>query len=199
MGNISFKERVKNIAVDCSIKYRDNLCNYEYLVISEAFTDKYCIIRAEADNYMHLIGVSSQLSAQEFYQKCIDSTLTENDFDFNKNKQSEKSVKGSVREKIVALPSFCDMFTKADLRCQQDFSKGKVKCSFASASDKFTIGFVQEGRPKSLMKNNQLNNNTSQPIIAVVRKDKGTSNFTEVVLGSIKGYEYILKDINSES
>ena len=197
--NISFKERVKNIAIECSSKYRDNLCNYEYLVISDAFTDKYCIISAEKDNYMHLIGVNSQLSAQDFYQKCIDNTLTENDFDFNKKNQSEKSVKGSVREKIVALPSFCDMFTKSDLKCQQDFSKGKVKCNFASASDKFTIGFVQEGRPKSLMKNNQLDDNTSQPIIAVLRRIKGATNFTEMVLGSIDGYEHVLKDINSQS
>ncbi len=121
---------------------------------------------------MHLIGVNSQLSAQDFYQKCIDNTLTENDFDFNKKNQSEKSVKGSVREKIVALPSFCD---------------------------KFTIGFVQEGRPKSLMKNNQLDDNISQPIIAVIRKIKGTADFTEVVFGSIEGYEHILKDINSQS
>jgi len=196
MENISFKERVKNIAIDCSSKYRDNLCNYEYLVISEAFTNKYCIINADEDNYMHLIGVNSHLSAQDFYQKCIDKTPTESDFDFNKKNQSEKSVKGSVREKIVALPSFCDMFSKTDLKCQQDFSKGKVKCNFASASDKFTIGFIQEGRPKSLMKNNQLDEDSSKPIIAVLRKTKGTVDFTELVLGSIEGNEDILKKVN---
>ena len=152
MEIISFKERVKNIAIDCAVKYRDIFCEYEYIVISEAFKDSYCVIKCEADNYMHLIGVNTNLSPQEFYNKCIDGTLTENDFDFKKKNQSEKSVKGSVREKIVALPDFCEMFASSDIECQQDFSKGKVSCRFASATHKFTIGFVGTGRPITLMK-----------------------------------------------
>lgn len=198
MENNTFKERVKNIAINCATDYRDKLCNYEYLIISEAFTDKYCIVCAEEDNYMHLIGVNSCLSAQVFYEKCIKKTLTVDDFDFNKKNQSEKSVKGSVREKIVALPNFCNMFIKEDLKCQQEFSKGKIKCRFASATDKFTIGFVKEGRPKSLMKNNQLDD-SSKPIIAILRRPKHTSEFIETIIGNVDGYDEVIKKANNNS
>lgn len=121
---------------------------------------------------MHLIGINSSLSPQEFYNKCIDKTLTEDDFDFNKKNLSEKSVKGSVREKIVVLLDFCEMFTEPDLKCQQDFSKGKVSYRFASATNSFTIGFVGVGRPKTLMKNNQLNGEKTEDVIAILRKEK---------------------------
>lgn len=44
------------------------------------------------------------LSAEEFFDKCNDGTLDESGFDFVKPHKSEKSVKGSVREKITVLP-----------------------------------------------------------------------------------------------
>ncbi len=174
------------------------MCKYEYVIISETLKDKYCIIKAEPDNYMHLIGINSLLSAQDFYNKCIDKSLTENDFDFKKKDQSEKSVKGIVRKKISVLPHFCNMFYYTDLKCQQDYCKGNVICSFASASDIFTIGFVDTGRPKTLMKNNQLDNDSSGSIIAVLRKSKGTNEFKEIVLGNTDGYKYIISKLNSK-
>ena len=38
---------------------------------------------------------NTSLSPDDFYQKCLDGTLAEEDFDFIKKNQSEKSVKGS--------------------------------------------------------------------------------------------------------
>ena len=198
MEKIPFKERVKNIAIACAVKYRNTFCNYEYLIISNAFTEKHVKIHADKDNYMHLLGVNSNLSASDFYNKCIRGTLSTNDFDFKKKNQSEKSTKGSVREKIVALPYFCNMFSASDIECQQNFSKGKVSCSFASASNKYTIGFVATGRPMTLMKNNQLDKNKSKPVIAVLRKEKGSNTFNDIIYGDIAGYENIVSEINQK-
>ncbi len=198
MEKIPFKERVKNIAIDCAVKYTNTFCNYEYLMISNAFAEKYVKIHADKDNYMHLLGINSNLSASDFYNKCIKGTLTANDFDFKKKNQSEKSTKGSVREKIVALPHFCNMFSAFDIECQQNFSKGKVSCSFASASNKYTIGFVATGRPMTLMKNNQLDKNKSKPVIAVLRKEKGSNTFNDIIYGDIAGYENIVSEINQK-
>lgn len=167
-------------------------------MISNAFTEKYVKIHADKDNYMHLLGVNSNLSASDFYNKCIKGTLTTNDFDFKKKNQSEKSTKGYVREKIVALPYFCNMFSAFDIECQQNFSKGKVSCSFASASNKYTIGFVATGRPMTLMKNNQLDKNKSKPVIAVLRKEKGSNTFNDIIYGDIAGYENIVSKINHQ-
>lgn len=185
MEKIPFKERVKNIAIDCAVKYTNTFCNYEYLMISNAFAEKYVKIHADKDNYMHLLGINSNLSASDFYNKCIKGTLTTNDFDFKKKNQSEKSTKGSVREKIVALPLFCNMFSAFDIECQQNFSKGKVSCSFASASNKYTIGFVATGRPMTLMKNNQLDKNKSKPVIAVQEKKKALTLSTTLSMETL--------------
>ena len=54
------------------------------------------------------------------------------DFDFIKSDQSEKSVKGSVRQKIKALPQMLEMFDK-ELFAEKNFKKNKVSCLFAAA------------------------------------------------------------------
>lgn len=149
MEKIPFKERVKNIAIACAVKYRNTFCNYEYLIISNAFTEKHVKIHADKDNYMHLLGVNSNLSA-------------------------------------------------SDIECQQNFSKGKVSCSFASASNKYTIGFVATGRPMTLMKNNQLAKDKSKPVIAMLRKEKGPNTFNDIIYGDIAGYENIVSKINQQ-
>lgn len=59
---------------------------------------------AEKDNFQHLTEVHSQISAQNFFDKCIDGSLSEDDFDFIEKGQDEKSVKGTVRRKIRARP-----------------------------------------------------------------------------------------------
>lgn len=194
----SFKERVKNVAISCASTYRDILCNYEYVVISEAFSKKYHFIKVEEDNYMHLLGVSSSLSPMEFFNRCIDGILTENDFGFSKKGMSEKSVRGSVREKISVLSDFCNMFSSEGIKCQENFKKGRVSCSFASASDSCTIGFVNAGRPMTLMKNNQLNPEQSKPVLAVLRKNKSDKEFTDVVSGNVDIYKELINEINRD-
>lgn len=69
---------------------------------------------------MHLIGVHTDLSAMEFFEKCIAQTLTEDDFDFDKPYQNENVVKGSVRRKIKCLPSLKNIFDNDDLLFEED-------------------------------------------------------------------------------
>lgn len=105
MAETPFKERVKNEVINAVSAYKQNYVDYQYLACSDAFRIKdHYIIDAKPDNYQHLTGVHSLISSQEFFDKCCDGTLQETDFDFNKKKQSEKSVKGSVRRKISVLP-----------------------------------------------------------------------------------------------
>lgn len=104
MCTISFKERVKNVAIENALLYKENFMKYEYLVCSEAFEKGYHIIKADKGNYLHLIGIHTTLTPDEFFDKCVadgEEQLTEDDF--NKPGKSEKSVKGSVREKIPEL------------------------------------------------------------------------------------------------
>ena len=50
-------------------------------------------------NFLHMTGVKTQLSVQQFYEACLDSKLSENDFEIDN--------KGKVQQKLMALPVSC--------------------------------------------------------------------------------------------
>lgn len=183
MAEESFKERVRLEMIKAAQKYKEIYVDYEYLICSEAFVKKgYYIVGAEKDNFQHLTGVHSLISAQDFFDKCIDGSLSEDDFDFIKRGQDEKSVKGTVRRKIKALPDMMGLF-KDGLLAEEDFKKNRVICTFAAADGSCTLGFIDVGkaRPKSLIKGNELKN--PKPIELMLRKKVGTEFFDEMVIG----------------
>ncbi len=180
----SFKGRVVETAISCASIYQEKFVEYDYLICSEAFEGSKCQeIKAETNNFLHLLGVNTSLSPDDFYQKCIDKSLVEDDFDFIKINQSEKSVKGSVRQKIKALPEMLNMFDK-ELLAEKNFKKNKISCIFATADADFTIGFVETGRPKSLMRKNQLNEKKCKKVDLVLRKKRGEKTYSERIIGN---------------
>lgn len=184
MAEISFKERVRTELISAAKKYKRIYLDYEYLICSEAFTKKdYYIIAAAKDNFMHLTGVNALISAQEFFDKCYNGSLTENDFDFSKSGQDEKSVKGTVRRKIQVLPDMMELFHDG-LLTEEEFKKNNIICSFATADGSCTLGFIDVGksRPKSLIKGNELSN--SKSVDLVLRRKTGTQLFNEIVVGN---------------
>lgn len=50
----------------------------------------------------------------------------------------------------------------------------------------------------TLMKNNQLAKDKSKPVIAVLRKEKGSNTFNDIIYGDIAGYENIVSKINQQ-
>ena len=77
-NQISFKTRVKNTLVQyAGVYYTQYVCR-DYLVLSDAFHRQSAyIISAEKDNFLHLTGVSTTLSASSFFDKCLNGTLSE--------------------------------------------------------------------------------------------------------------------------
>lgn len=181
----SFKERVKEEAITNAKMFKEFFVDCEYLICSEAFEKKpYYIIGAHTSNYEHLTGVSSSISADVFFSKCLDGTLQEGDFAFSKKGQSEAEVKGSVRRKINALPSLSALF-EAETLVEEDFVKNRVKCSFAAGKTACTLGFANSfpSKPQSLMKGNQLNLNKAKPAELVLRRKRGEPVFDKIILG----------------
>lgn len=179
-----FKERVCLEIIKAAENYKKVYLDYEYLICSEAFTTKkYYIVDAQKDNFMHLTGVHSRLSPQVFFDKCCQGTLSEEDFDFIKTGQEEKSVKGTVRRKIKVLPDMMSLFN-AGLLAEEIFRKNKVICSFATANESCTLGFSEseKARPKSLIKGNELDD--PKIVELVLRKKSGTELFDEIVIGN---------------
>ena len=202
MESLSFKEKVVQIAIEQAIHYKEVFVDYEYLLCSEAFVKHdYYIISANANNYRHLIGVNTAISADDFFVKCIDGELTEADFDFVKKGRSEKEIKGSVRRKIRSLPYLTSMIGK-DLVVQEDYNKNGIICSFATTDCNVTIGFVSEGksRPKSLLWGDSLDWDKAAFVDLILRRKVGDTTFSEIVIGdevALMKYKDRVKDIVS--
>jgi len=183
MAEESFKERIRLEMIKAAKAYKETYVDCEYLICSEAFVQKnYYIVDAKEDNFQHLTGVHSKLSAQSFFDRCIQGALSDTDFDFIRDGQEEKDVKGTVRRKIKVLPNMMELFREG-LKAEESFKKNRVICSFATADDKCTLGFygTLKARPRSLIKGNGLKN--PKPVELVLKRKSGTELFDEIVIG----------------
>lgn len=188
MAEMSFKERVCQTVITLSRLYKSALVDYQYLVCSDAFTrNPYYIIDANADNYGHLTGVNLRISPSEFFNQCYEGTLRESEFDFNKNRMSEKQVIGSVRRKIQVLSNSIDLFQENYENCvvEEAFIKNRIVCSFAAADSSCTLGFVNHpsSRPLTLLKGNLLDKIRAKPITLLMKKHNSENRFKEILIG----------------
>lgn len=185
MCTVSFKERVKNVAIANVRLYETNFINYEYLICSEAFDNRYHIIKSDKGNYLHLIGIHTNLTPEKFFDKCYDGLLNENDFDFIKPNQSEQSVKGSVREKITVLPYMIKLFEQ-ELLAEGNFKRNKIECAFATSDGKCTLGFAVSGRPKTLLKGQKLEASKVRNVDLIFRKPRSSKEpYSELIFGNV--------------
>ncbi|MBR4004805.1 MAG: hypothetical protein IKI90_03045 [Treponema sp.] len=177
----SFKQNVLTAICNGAQKYKAVFLNYEYEIYSKAFkTQNSFIISATKSNFLHLTGVNTKLTATQFFDKAVNCTLTENDFDFIKKGQTEKMVKGLVRRKVRFLKDLDKIFCKST-QVEEDFVKNKVFCTFAVSENTFTIGFiaVPNCRPKTLLKGNELKN--PHNIDSIRRREKGKEDFEDFI------------------
>lgn len=192
MDNISFKERVKNAAIANAHIYEEHFVKYEYLVCSKAYGEGFRIIKADRSNYLHLIGIHTNLTAEQFFEKCMaidENQLKETDFDFIKAGRNEKAVKGYVRKKIQVLPYMENFFAQM-LVTEEGFRKNSVDCAFATSDNRLTLGFVKEGRPKTLLKDNELDSTKQKDVDFVFRRCRGSGMpYKEMIYGDIKKIE----------
>lgn len=193
----TFKERVRQTLIECSKKYKIFFLDYDYLVCSDAFSQKkYYIINAYKDNYLHLTGVSTTMSPNTFFERCINGTLSENDFSFVKFGQTESSVKGTVRRKIKVLPYIDNAFSNTSL-VEENFQKDNFICSFATSDTVCTLGFSssEKSKPMTLLQGNGLNLLKQKPIKLILRKQKDKEKFDEIIVGNIMLLTEYLPDI----
>ena len=188
----SFKTRVKESLIHNAVLYNSYYVCQDYLIISDAFHKKpYYIISAEKDNYLHLTGVHTTLSASAFFDKCLNGLLDENDFEIASPEQNNKSAKGSVRRKINVLP-LIENLINADSEFEEDFQKNSIFCSLASSDGSCTLGFISVplARPKTLLKGDELDHTRSAPPKIIITKKRLDSKFSSVYHGT---YEEIAR------
>lgn len=83
-------------------------------------------------NFLHMTGVSSRLSAKQFYSACLDGKLSLNDF--------EMDVKGKVQQKLTVLPYLADLlyhncmigrFVNNGIYIRADYFVGNTRGTFS--------------------------------------------------------------------
>ena len=183
---ISFKTRVRDTLVSCAKMYYSYYVCRDYLVISDAFSQRpYYIISAEKDNFLHLTGVSTSLSGRAFFDRCLDGSLSEDDFELSTYGQDERASKGTIRRKMNSLPYISGLLSGGSL-VEEGFQKNTVYCSLASSDGSCTMGFVAVpvGRPKTLLKGNELNPAKSEKLKIVLSKARTESRYSTVEVGN---------------
>lgn len=182
---ISFKERVRMALIANAHPYKYYFVDYDYLLCSKDFHNrKYFIATAHEDNYLHLTGVKTSLSAKSFFEKCFDGSLTEKDFSIETgNHDMDKNLKGSIRRKITVLPDISGMFS-ADPIIKEDFRKNRVYCTFAAGTASCTLGYIrtETSYPETLLKGNMVKDGVHLDL--VLRRKSGTKRFNGFVSGN---------------
>lgn len=153
--DIPFEERVKKTIINCAREYKSYLIDKKYILYSERFSnERFYIINAKEDNFLHLTGISTTLKAKDFYHKSLAGTLEVSDF-----KLGDKQQKGSIRRKISVLSTAIKMFSLGQpLLVEEGYSKNNIMCSFATSEGTCTIGFLfcKNAKPLTVLKGNVL-------------------------------------------
>lgn len=96
------KKLARKIIVEAAKEYRDKLLDRHFAIIYSVEEGYKCTYVGFRDmNFLHLTGVSTKLSAQQFFLACIDGKLSECDF--------EVDGRGKVRQKLEVLPYLSDL------------------------------------------------------------------------------------------
>lgn len=96
------KKTALQIIVNAAKEYDKKLRNKHFLIIyQENGKTKVVCVGFRDMNFLHITGVTTELSAQRFYSACVDGKLSENDFEIDH--------KGKVQQKLMVLPYLSEL------------------------------------------------------------------------------------------
>ena len=97
-------------------------------------------------NFLHLTGLKTSLSTEDFFLRCFAGTILESDYSLATN-NDRKTVKRKLKN-LINIGSFF----KYEIMVQETFVKNQIVCRIATSDGKCTIGFVDAKyylRPKN--------------------------------------------------
>lgn len=96
------KKAALKIIVEAAREYEEKLNDRHFLIIYREGNDtKTASVGFRDMNFLHMTGVKTKLSAQQFYAACLESKLSERDFEIDN--------KGKVQQKLMVLPYLADL------------------------------------------------------------------------------------------
>ena len=154
---------IRQALIDSAQSYFD-LLNCDVVLRSPNFIERDgYLLRFFETNFLHLTGVRTRLSKEDFYHKCYDGTIQRSDYSLGPGHE-----KRTIKRKLKKLINIGSYF-KSELMVQESFVKNHVVCRVATSDGECTIGFADAKyylRPQSLLANNHLDQN--KPIIRLI-------------------------------
>ena len=96
------KKATLKIIINAAKQYEAKLNNRIFLIVyQEGCNTKTVCVGFRDMNFSHLTGVDTKLSAQQFYAACLESKLSERDFEIDN--------KGKVQRKLMVLPYLSEL------------------------------------------------------------------------------------------
>ena len=133
------KKTALQVIVKAAKEYNVKLNNKHFMVIyQENGITKTVTVGFRDMNFLHMTGVKTKLSAQQFYSACLDGKLSEKDFEIDN--------KGKVQQKLSVLPYLSELlynncmignFINSGICIRADYFVGNTK---AVLSVGFRIG-----------------------------------------------------------
>lgn len=159
----AFKIKVREQLIESAQDYFKLLSKTIVLESDEFSFQKTYSLRFNKRNFLHLTGVYSLLTAEAFFEKCLDGSISIDDFDANEQKN-----KSTIKKKLKHLVNLSTSFDD-EILVQEQFIKNRIICKIATSDNSKTIGFV-DGHycvwPSTLLDKNHLDENKT--IVKVV-------------------------------
>lgn len=162
------KKLALKIIIEAAKEYKDKLLNRHFMIIYKERGNYKCIYVGFRDlNFLHLTGVTTGLSAQQFFAACIDRKLSERDF--------EVDGQGKVRQKLTVLPYLSELLYNSCMIGDFIHSGIYIKADY----------FVGDGK-KSLSLGFRKCNKTDYPVTLYSEDVRKLSNPTNKVIAIFK-------------
>lgn len=96
------KKQALDIIVKAAKNYRQNLQDRSFLIVYQSDKGIGCArVGFRKNHFLHMTGVETNLSAQRFYEKCINGKLSISEFELDQ--------KGKTQRKLVVLPYLSEL------------------------------------------------------------------------------------------
>ena len=195
-------DKLKALAVifACAQEYQNNLAGRNLLFLCTNKHKKIFSVEVtfDASNFLHMTGLKvdkSNLSALEFYHKCLDRRLKVSEFEFADD--------GTTPLKLRILPGLVRKNLSAKMIGDYNMSKPKLYTDKIAGGIKACIGFVQHkgyGRyiPNTVLEGDiRLKTIHADRIIVTYRKYRNEAKYTEIVYAA-KGVEWDTLELSEE-
>lgn len=171
------KKTALPIIIKAAKDYDEKLNNKQFLIVyNEKNETKYVCVGFRDMNFLHMTGVISKISAQQFYSACINGKLSDNDIEIDK--------KGKAQQKLLVLPYLSSLlynncmigdFINSGICIRADYFVGNTKAVLS-------VGFRRGNRadfPVTLYNEDvrKLSNPTNK-VLAMFRKEYKDADYT---------------------